>query len=114
MQKQSAARRRTTGPRTTGLTACVEVGRWRRPEVGGRISEIGELRFQTKKSRAAKAAKTGMFRKLGFRSAHSPIQPGIQAISRMFGDGAREQIKIAASNASARATKTNFKELATD
>jgi hypothetical protein len=35
-------------------------------------------------------------------------------ISRMFGDGAREQVRIAASNASARATKTNFKELATD
>jgi hypothetical protein len=32
----------------------------------------------------------------------------------MFGDGASAQIKIAASNASARATKTNFKELATD
>jgi hypothetical protein len=51
---------------------------------------------KTKNKKKANAAKTGMFRKLGFRSAHSPIQLGIQAISRMFGDGAREQIAMAA------------------
>lgn len=48
-----------------------------------------------KKSRAASAAKTGKFLKLPFRSAHVPSQSGIHHISRMLGDGAREQTTIA-------------------
>lgn len=55
-------------------------------------------------SRAAKAAKTGKFRKLPLRSAHSPSHSGIHHISRMFGDGARAQNAMAASSASARET----------
>ncbi len=108
-QKQSAARRRTTGPRTTGL----ETKRLRDfAEVRRRISEIGERRFQTKERRTERAAKTGMLRKLGFRSAHSPSQAGIHHISRMFGDGAREQVAMAASKMIAAAITKNRRAIA--
>ena len=72
--------------------------RERQNEEGGEPSGARQTGVYDSRAAGSPAGEinTGMFRKLGFRSAHSPIQPGIQAISRMFGDGAREQIAMAA------------------